>query len=240
MIGHPSDLLSDVDRVGLHCAPPARTEPTLPTSRPRRPGRPATLTSGAIVDAALALIEETGALRLVDLGQRLGVDTSATYRYFRSREDLVSAIADRFTAPLREPLTPTGNWRADFEAHIHRLEDLYRTHPAVAQLILTEAELSGPVLDLIKLGASLLRQSGADEREVFMALHAVEVAVFGSVTYDGVGGADADTIRRRYHASVGTFDVDALFPTPDDLAHESTTTMWRLVGAALDRLEHAH
>ncbi len=161
------------------------------------------------------------------------------YRHFRSRSALVSAIADRFLAPLRLTIAVTDNWRFDFETRIRQLEALYRSHPATAILIVTEAELSGTALEEVALGAQILRRSGASERNVFMTLHAVEVAVVGSITYDCVGGSQADLIRRKYHQRVGQFDVDALFPTVEEFAAESSATMWVLVGAALDRLEQA-
>lgn len=138
---------------------------------------------------------------------------------------------------LRKDQALTDNWRADFETRLRRLEAHYRAHPATAILILTEAELRGSALEEVALGAQLLRRSGASEVDVFMTLHAIEVAVVGSITYDCVGGAEADLVRRQYHHRISEFDVDAMFPTADELAAESSATMWILVGSALDRLE---
>lgn len=203
----------------------------------RRPGRPAVLSADRILDAALAILDETGSLNMTDLGTRLGVDPSAPYRYFRGRSELMSAVADRFTAPLREPAPTTGSWRGDFEALVRRFSDLYRSRPAIAVAIVTEAEISGPILGVLAEGVDMLRMSGASERDVFVAMHAIEVAIVGSITYDTVGAPDDDDVRRRYHRSIGRVDVDALFPTKEDLAAESFEAMWLLVGSALDWLE---
>lgn len=214
-----------------------RKEPMVEQPRRRKPGRPTNLNAGVIVAAAIALIDETGMLRLADVGARLGIDVSALYRYFHGRGDLVSAIADSLTAPLRTELPATGDWRVDAEAQIRRIETCYREHPSVTSLVMAEAELSGPSLQVVADGARLLQRSGAPDGAVFTALHAIEVAVFGSITYDSFGGPAADEVRRSYHRQVGVFDVDSLFPTPERLAAESSESLWISVHGILDWLE---
>ncbi|MEY2958580.1 MAG: Tetracycline repressor protein [Actinomycetota bacterium] len=205
------------------------------TGRPR--GRPPVLSLDRIVDAALDLVDRTGSLSMVDLGAELGVDPSAVYHYVAGRAGLVSAVAERFTAPLLEPVPATDDWRADLEALLRRTEQLYRSRPAVGLLILAEADLTGAVLDVIGLGIDILRRSGATERDVFVTFHAVEIALAGAITYDLVGAPHDDEVRREYHRRIGRFDIDELYPTPSELAEESTSTAWILVRAALDRLE---
>jgi len=206
-------------------------------ARRRSPGRPAVLSTDKIVDAAIALIYETGDLNMSELGTRLEVDPSAVYRYFTSRSDLLSGVAHRFTEPLREPLVESGDWRRDFEDLLRRFETLYRSRPAVSVAIMTSEEISGPILEVLGHGIDLLRRSGAPDRDVFIAMHAVEIAAFGAISYDSVGAPADDAVRRLYHRSIGRLDVDALYPTENDLAAESSDTMWLLVGAALDWLE---
>jgi AcrR family transcriptional regulator len=203
----------------------------------RGPGRPATLSADIILEAALALVEATGNLRLAELGNRLGVDTTAVYRHFRNRADLVSAMADRFVQPLLERLPADENWRADIVAELARLESLYRSHPNVASVIMSESDVSGSVLRVLRDGIRILRRSGAAEEDVFRASHALEVAVFGSIAYDTVGGADAEAVRRRYHERLGEFDTTRLFPDSATLSAESSSTMWILVDGVLDWLE---
>lgn len=205
--------------------------------RRRGPGRPPRISREQILDAAFALVAETGTLVMSDVGQRLGVDGSSIYRYFRGKGELVSAMADAFSLPLREELPLTDSWRTDIEVRLRRLERHYRRQPAVAMMIMSETELAGPVLEVIADGVAVLRRSGAAEADVFAAIHALEMIVFGSIGYDAVGGSEADAIRRNYQRQLGVFDVDTMFPTADDLAEESTSTMWMIVGGVLDWLE---
>lgn len=203
----------------------------------RGPGRPATLSRNQIVDAAVALVDETGTLKLAELGKRLGTDTSAMYRHFANRADLVSAIAEKFTESLREPFRESDDWRSDFVGRVERLESLYRSRPNLSILIMTEADLSGPVLTVINDGARILRRSGAPDEAVFRVLHGIEIAVFGTITYDSIGGAAADEVRRTYSRRVGAFDIDHMFPTAAALEAESRSTMWLMVNGLLDWLE---
>jgi AcrR family transcriptional regulator len=141
-------------------------------ARRRSPGRPAVLSTDKIVDAAIALIYETGDLNMSELGTRLEVDPSAVYRYFTSRSDLLSGVAHRFTEPLREPLVESGDWRRDFEDLLRRFETLYRSRPAVSVAIMTSEEISGPILEVLGHGIDLLRRSGAPV--VFDVTHSVQ------------------------------------------------------------------
>lgn len=195
------------------------------------------LTRERIIETAIAIVEETGNLRVADLGKRLGVDTSTMYRYFENRSHLISAMAETFTSPLREPLAATDSWREDMKALVRRTMDLYRSRPSLALLILTEADLSGPSLQVLRDAAQILRRSGAHDQDVFTALHGIEIAGFGSIAYDTIGGPMADEVRRTYHRRVGAFDVDALYPTPADLESESRSTMWLIIDGLLDWLE---
>lgn len=207
------------------------------TKQRRGPGRPPILTREQIIATAIDIVEETGTLRVAEIGKRLGVDTSTMYRYFDNRSHLVSAVAESFTSPLREPLPATDSWRNDVVALVQRAITLYRSRPSLALLILTEADLTGPSLQVVVDGAQALGRSGAPEKDVFAALHGIEIAAFGSIAYDTIGGPMADEIRRTYHRRIGVFDIDRLFPTAAELESESVSTMWLMVNSMLDWLE---
>jgi AcrR family transcriptional regulator len=77
------------------------------SSRPRAPGRPATYHHGdlrrALVDAALALVQERGAegFTLREAARRVGVSQTAPYRHFETKEALLAAVAEEgFTTLL--------------------------------------------------------------------------------------------------------------------------------------------
>jgi AcrR family transcriptional regulator len=75
------------------------------------------LSQEVIVDRAIGLAEREGlsALSMRRLGQELGVDGTAFYRYFRDKDDLVLAVGDRVTRwtldRVRETVAADAPWQ---------------------------------------------------------------------------------------------------------------------------------
>jgi len=104
-------------------------------------GRPRAkkLTRGRILDATLALLAETGlrALTMRALARRLRVDPMALYHYFRDKEALLGAAAERWLASLRP--RPSGD--TDLCARLHALARAYlRTLHRSRELLLYVTE----------------------------------------------------------------------------------------------------
>ena len=74
------------------------------TQRPGR-GRPARIDQASTVDAALALLDDVGfdALTMRRLAARLGVQAGALYRHFATKQELLTAMAERMLAAIAEP-----------------------------------------------------------------------------------------------------------------------------------------
>lgn len=103
-------------------------EPVLPAREAvRRPGRPRSLAADrAILDAALALVRETGyrAVTIEAVAARAGVGRPTLYRRYADRTALFIAVYDRFAADERfDP--PTGDPEADIAALLTRLFELF-------------------------------------------------------------------------------------------------------------------
>lgn len=93
------------------------------------------MTPSRILDAALALLEERGlaALTMRALARRLGADPMAVYHYYRDKNALLEAAAERAFAALRPRLPVRGSWRAKLHAlaraylrFLHRSGELLR------------------------------------------------------------------------------------------------------------------
>src|SRR6476659_3324067 len=78
-----------------------------------------------IVDAALTIAARDGApaVTMRRLGTELGVDATAFYRHFRTKDDLVAAMAERLLERELEAIDLSGSWR------------VYRGHPGFAESI---------------------------------------------------------------------------------------------------------
>ncbi|GGV05027.1 hypothetical protein GCM10010211_85140 [Streptomyces albospinus] len=115
---------------------PEPTSSPKPAARSPRPGRPAVIDQGRIVAAALELDQDT--LTMQAVARRLGVATSALYRWVGSREellDLASAEMSRRIVPRHEP-TEAG-WRDWLTELAHAIRREFRAVPGFAARALT-------------------------------------------------------------------------------------------------------
>lgn len=108
-----------------------RTAPPVTDRRSQRP-----LNRGVILDGAVTLIEREGpgALSMRRLGATLGVEAMAIYHHFGSRDELLTAIADRLLSPLHE-LECSDDWRDVCRAFATALRDIAVARPATFQLL---------------------------------------------------------------------------------------------------------
>ena len=94
------------------------------------------LTPELIVEESLRLLDSGGVagFSLPKLGRVLRADPTAVYRYFRSKDELVLAIADRLIEEAVNGFTPHECWVETIADLARRLRAVYRAHPAAASL----------------------------------------------------------------------------------------------------------
>lgn len=94
------------------------------------------LTPELIVEESLGLLDGGGVagFSLPKLGRVLGADPTAVYRYFRSKDDLILAIADRLIEQAVAGFTPSACWVDTIFELARRIRTVYREHPAAASL----------------------------------------------------------------------------------------------------------
>jgi AcrR family transcriptional regulator len=94
------------------------------------------LTPELIVEESIGLLDSGGVagLSMPKLGRVLGADPTAVYRYFRSKDDLVLAIADRLIEHAVDGFTPAECWVDTIYELARRIRSVYREHPAAASL----------------------------------------------------------------------------------------------------------
>ncbi len=97
-----------------------------------------------IIQAALALIREKGLrnLRIPDIAREVGLVSSALYRHFSSKQELVLAIVSRVRATLENHLIRSGRVSSDPLSRLDFLMDehlgMMRKSPAMPLLVLSE------------------------------------------------------------------------------------------------------
>lgn len=109
----------------------SRADRTEAAARQRRPR----LNRELIIDTALELARkpETSTIRIRDLGRELGVDPSAVYRHFQSKNDLMSSLVDRLSRETldRAIATRPETWRERLRAIAEQGLAVYLEYPAI-------------------------------------------------------------------------------------------------------------
>ncbi|MFD3518129.1 TetR/AcrR family transcriptional regulator [Streptomyces sp. NPDC058657] len=155
--------------------------------RPTRSG--VVLSAERILDRALEIVDAYGAeaLTMRKLGQALGADPSAVYRYFRSVEDLHLAMGDRLIGDTMAGFVPDpdpANWRASLREFGVRAYHSAQRHPRVALLSGFRVTRRPHEQRAIDTGVGLLRSAGFDDASAVRYYHAFVDTVLGHAALD--------------------------------------------------------
>ncbi|WP_371495388.1 TetR/AcrR family transcriptional regulator [Kitasatospora sp. NBC_00374] len=146
-----------------------------PERRRRRPTKQGTVLSAeVIVTTALRLMRQHGAeaLTVRRLGAALGADPSAIYRYFRSTDDLLLAIADELIARAQQDWRSTGDWQADLREIGLRIHAAYQAHPQAALLAAYRTTGRENETRAVETILGILRGAGFPDPEAVAIYHA--------------------------------------------------------------------
>jgi AcrR family transcriptional regulator len=129
-------------------SPPSRRTHSTSTRRSanqRRGGIQRSLSEDKVVDAALALTVEVGLdkLTMAALAQRLEVGVMTLYSYFRSRSELLGAMAQSAVVALYDQHVDVEgvNWDEELRAHYHSIRESLKRHPPLADLLFYRSEM---------------------------------------------------------------------------------------------------
>jgi AcrR family transcriptional regulator len=105
------------------------------------PSRHQPLDRGLIVDAAVTFIDEQGlpGLTMRRLGQSLGVEAMALYRYVAGKEELLDAVVDRLVEGMRTDAEvlerPRDGWQDFVQRLAHGVRRVALAHPKAFPLV---------------------------------------------------------------------------------------------------------
>ncbi|OAR26685.1 TetR family transcriptional regulator [Streptomyces sp. ERV7] len=136
-----------------------------------------------VVAEALALLDEVGldAVSTRQLAKRLGVEQPSLYWYFRTKKDLLAAMAQVAMAPhANAPLpTPEDDWREWFLENTRSFRRTLLMRRDGARL--HAGSMPTADLDRIRHKMSFLVDSGVPERDAQMAMLTASRFTVGSV-----------------------------------------------------------
>src|SRR3954468_5358459 len=127
----------------------------------------ARLDASRIVDAALTIAARDGApaVTMRRLGAELGVDATAFYRHFRTKDDLLAAMAMRLLDREVELFDPGPDWRENLRRLYWAGFRVYRGHPGFAETIARLPEDVPTLARIADLILAELRRAGLSRRD---------------------------------------------------------------------------
>jgi TetR/AcrR family transcriptional regulator, tetracycline repressor protein len=131
------------------------------------------LSKAAVVERGLALADAEGleAVTIRRLAADLGVTPMALYWHFRSKDELLSGLADRVWTEIDVDVDPDADWSAQLRGLLESLISVLRTHPSASQLLMSgEKRTSEPAMVANEVALEVLQRAGFD------AEHAAAIA----------------------------------------------------------------
>jgi AcrR family transcriptional regulator len=122
------------------------------------------LSKKTVVDRGLALADASGldGLTIRRLAQDLGVTPMALYWHFRSKDELLLALADQVWSEIDLDLDLAQPWPLQLRGLLESLVRALRAHPAASQLLLETEKRSEPFLHAAEVTLGVLRGAGLD------------------------------------------------------------------------------
>jgi TetR/AcrR family tetracycline transcriptional repressor len=129
------------------------------------------LDQSQIVRAALGLLDEVGfdGLTMRNLAKKLGIQAASLYWHVRSKQDLLSLLAEEICSPMHEP-DRTLSWNDQLEALAHEYRQVLLAHRDAAQVLASSGGPSGPQrLRLTEIGLRTLLDAGFSHKDAAYA-----------------------------------------------------------------------
>jgi TetR/AcrR family transcriptional regulator, tetracycline repressor protein len=144
----------------------AETQPDEPA------GERARLSKGAVVERALKMADADGldTLTIRKLAQDLGVTPMALYWHFRSKDDLLEAMAEAVWAEIDVRVDPSVPWWVQLQAGLESLLKVLRAHRSAPELVQDHEKQNQAALRATEAALEILRSAG------FNAPEAAEIA----------------------------------------------------------------
>jgi TetR/AcrR family tetracycline transcriptional repressor len=177
-----------------------------------RPKGQPPLTVERIVDAALALIDESGldAFTMRRLGDRLGVDPMAVYHHLPNKGAVIEAVVRHVFDDL-----PTPSTRGTWQQRVHRWANTYRTvaaaHPNLVLRIV--ADPAAVAIATVRVNEALyapLEASGLPAAHVAAAGDVIVDYVNGYVLAEAAGPHDPDSAAATFRAELDAQPPEAV------------------------------
>jgi AcrR family transcriptional regulator len=169
------------------------------------------LSEGAVVEAALAILQSDGleAVTMRRVAQALDTGAASLYVYVSGRDGLLQAMLDRVAAtiPLESP--DPSRWRAQLHSLLQHMHQSLVAHPGIATLTLADPPTTEAVLLVTENLLGILLAGGIGPQDAAWACDLFVLLVTGVASEDDVrrarGRAGAEDVREQIEGLHETF-----------------------------------
>jgi len=200
-----------------------------------------TLTPADFVAAATAFVDEHGldALTMRSLGEQLGVDPTALYRHFSSKDALISAVVDHMLGLIaKEDAGIDESPRQRLKQLALRARQVFVAHPnLMAAFISSSGQMPNGLL-LMRYTAEGLEAMGLEGADLVRCQQMLESVVIGASVFDLAGSPDHAEIRRLRYRALEHPAWDDQSRSVSDVAAITQTAFELAIDGLLDVCEH--
>ncbi|MFK8851013.1 TetR/AcrR family transcriptional regulator [Streptomyces sp. Ac-502] len=167
-----------------------------------------------ILDAAAELLRTSDAesFSVRKLAAALGTDSSSLYRHFRSKTELLRAVADRILLAAMDSYRPEGDWKQRIMSLAQRVREAFGQQPQLAAVWGRYASSgTGSRLVMEEL-LQALRASGLPDEEIPTRYHRIAVLLAALIAAEA--GVSAIT-PEEYEQGMELFRVAVLGADPE-------------------------
>lgn len=143
----------------------------MPEATKRRPGRPARLSRGAIVEAAISLLDREPRETLTTARIAAAVDAvpAALYRHFESIDELFDEILARILRPIEVDVLRERGWEQQLSDWMKAVRRQVLRYPALGPLIGRMGRTSPAWLAVSSIPVEILQRAGVGEEQLASA-----------------------------------------------------------------------
>jgi AcrR family transcriptional regulator len=203
--------------------PPPRRVPSRPKATPRRSG----LSVETIVEAAIAVLDESGVagLSMRRVAEQLGTGAASLYAYVSGRDELLELVFDELVGRVDLPEPDPRIWREQVRQGLADLFEILTSHRDAALAGLGRVPTSPKALAGADGLAAILRAGGLSDRTVALGLDQLLLYVCAFAFEQGLyahNGMTEDEMA-EYFGEVDRFYLAlpaAQFPALASIGHE--------------------
>ncbi|WP_181765980.1 TetR/AcrR family transcriptional regulator [Streptomyces albidus (ex Kaewkla and Franco 2022)] len=150
-----------------------------------------------ILDAAAELLRtgDSESFSVRKLAAVLGTDSSSLYRHFRSKTDLLRAVADRILLGAMDGYRPAGDWKQRITALALRVREAFGQQPQLAALWGRYGSGGTGSRLVMEEVLQALRASGLPDEEIPARYHRIAVLIAALIASE----AGVNTITAEEH-----------------------------------------